>query len=164
MKDYFRLGGAAMLMLGAIFISRAYEGYLNRRIAEYRGLIALLSHAEGKISRFLSHGCELWRDFSDEALEKCELLKHLREGVDLKEAFEMVKDKMSLSKNASARLTERLSSLGRGYKDSELSLLSSIKEHLTAEMNSESEEAEKNIKVVRALLLGGALAMAIMVI
>lgn len=164
MTVYLRWGGAALLMIGAMAVSYAYEKYLQKRISEYRGLVSLLDHAEREITKFLSYGSALWRGFQDDSLEKCGLLPILREGKALCSAFEAVSDKMSLSSSAKKRLAEDLARLGRGYKDGELTLIGSIKQSLSEELESESVEAEKNIKVARALLLGGALAVVIMVV
>ena len=87
MSIYLRLGGAGLILLGAILVGREYSAYLNRRLSEYRGLLSLLSHAEGVIGRNLSYGKELWRGFEDAALEKCGLLPALREGRGLADAF-----------------------------------------------------------------------------
>ncbi len=164
MSLYLRWGGAVLLMIGALLTSRAYESYLKRRIGEYRGLVSLIAHAEGEIAKFLAHGSELWRSFKDEALEKCGLLPALREGGSLFSAFQESCGNMSLSTAARQRLSELFKKLGQGYREGELSLLSSIKESLSAELDIESAEAEKNIKVVRALLFGGALCVAVMVL
>lgn len=164
MTDYLRLGGAALIMIGALLICHSYESYLKKRLSEYRGLVSLISHAEGEISGFLTYGSELWRSFSDDALEKCGLLPLLREGRSLAEAFVESVGKMSLSKDLSESLAADFKKLGKGYKDSELKLLSSIRERLAKELDTESVESEKNIKVARALILGGGLTVGIMVI
>ena len=164
MSIYLRWGGVALLMIGALLVSRCYESYLKKRLAEYRGLLSLITHIEGGISKFLAYGDGLWRDFSDGALEKCGLLPALREGKSLSVAFEESRGNTSLSGDARERIAEAFNKLGKGYKDGELKLLSSVRESLTCELDSESAEAEKNIKVARALLLGGALAVGIMVI
>lgn len=151
-------------MLGALFISREYEKYLGQRIAEYRGLVFAMAHAEEMISKFLAHGDGLWRDFHNDGLEKCGLLPALRKGEGLYAAFESCRERMSLSREAKDRLSQSLKKLGQSYKDGELSTLSAIKSDLSAECESEAAAAEKNIKVARALLLGGALTVVIMIL
>ena len=162
MIGYLRIGGAILLMVAAVYGSYRYEKYINCRLAEYKGLIALISHAQSKISGFLSHGSRLWEGFSNEALESCGLLAALRSGENLASALEGCKEKMSLSGSARLDLAERLRGLGEGYMDSELKILAGIKEHLTAELEVEIDKGEKNVKVARALLLGGALAVMIL--
>lgn len=164
MSLYLRLGGAALLLVGAIFVSREYSGYIDRRISEYRSLVALLSHAEGKISRFLSFGGELWRDFSDDVLEGCGLLPLLRGGSGLALAFDECKAHLALPSEAKERIFRLLSGLGGGYMDGTIAGLSSARQELEAELTVEQEAAEKNKRVARALLIGGALAVGVMVI
>ena len=159
-----RLIGASLLLLAALLLSREYSSYLERRILEYRGFVALLSHAEEGIERALSYGEELWYGFQNDVLEKCGLLPLLREGKGLAEAFMECKDKISFSASLKDEISEALSTLGRGYRDSELRRLSVIKASLVAAMEGEEGTAEKNIKVARALLIGGALAVGILII
>ena len=164
MNIYLRVGGAALVAVGALFISREYEKYLARRGDEYRGLVALISHAEGQISRFLAYGVALWRGFEDESLERCGLLSELREGKSLSEAFDSCSVKMSLPRAVVKEISAKLSSLGRDYLDGELATLGDIRSRLTELLKSEEDTREKNVKVVRALLLGGALCAIILAI
>lgn len=161
---YLRYGGAALVMLGALLVSRAYASYMKKRLSEYRGLERMIAHAEGEISCFLAYGSELWRNFSDEAMEGCGLLSHLRDGKGISESFELSRDAMSLSASAKQKISDMLEPLGRGYKDDEVKLLSSIGDRLSEEISRESDEAEKNIRIARALLIGGALAVVIMIV
>ena len=162
MSLYIKWGGIALVMIGAMLVSREYDRRLDRRIAEYRGLVNLIGHAEAEITKSLAHGSGLWQGFSDDALEKCGLLPLLREGESLKNAFDKCKCKMSLSAEARDRISSLFAPLGRGYRDSEVRMLGEIKDSLSAELDSQSESAEKNKKIARALLLGGALTVAIM--
>ncbi len=164
MSLYLRWGGAILLIIAALYISREYEKFLGRRISEYRGLCSMIAHAEEMISKYLAHGDGLWRDFRSDALEKCGFLPAVREGKGLHYAFESCRDKMSLSREAKDRLSLSFKRVGKGYMEGELANLSLVKESLAEECESESVAAEKNIKVARALLLGGALALAIIAI
>lgn len=164
MNLYLRVGGAALVSIGALFISREYEKYLKKQGDEYRGLVALISHAEGQMSGFLAYGSALWRNFEDEALEKCGLLGELREGKGLAEAFDICAPKMSLPKTVTKEISKSLASLGNSYLDTELQTLGEIKARLTELLRAEEEQREKNIKVARALLLGAALCAIILAI
>ena len=162
MSIYFKWGGIALVMISALLVSREYSRRLDRRISEYRGLVDLIAYAECEITKSLAHGVGLWQGFSEDALEKCGLLPLLREGESLKNAFDKCKGKMALSAEASDRISAMLAPLGRGYRDSEIRLLGEIKDGLSKELDIESESAEKNKKIAKALLLGGALTVAIM--
>ncbi len=162
MSLYIKWGGIVLVMIGALLVSREYDRRLDRRISEYRGLVNLIAHAEAEITKSLAHGGGLWQGFSDDALENNGLLPLLREGESLKSAFDTCKGKMSLTFEAKERISGLFAPLGRGYRDSEIRLLGEIKDSLRGELDSESESAEKNKKIARALLLGGALTVAIM--
>ena len=164
MNIYIRLGGAAIISIGALLVSKEYEKHMKKRLEEYSGLVALLSYAEGQISQFLAYGSELWSGFENSALEKCGMLEALREGKSLYEAFELCSPKTSLPSSVAKEIYRELSSLGRGYLDSELALLRGIRERLSVLLDEESVQAEKNVKIARALLLGGALCAVIMAI
>lgn len=164
MSLYIRLGGAAVVMIAALLISRCYEKYLLKRVDEYSGLVLLVRHMENEITKYLAYGSRLWSDFRHDGLEKCGFLPALRECGSICEALSNIGDRMSLSRVSREHLAESFSRLGRGYLDEELSLLSEIKDSLSEELDTERIEAEKNIRVVRALLLGGALAVVVMVI
>ena len=164
MNLLFRWGGAAMIMAGALLINREYGRYLDRRVSELQGFLMLLTHAEGKISKYLSYGRGLWKDFSNDALSKCGFLKLLDEKCSVSEAFEKCKDKTALSSDAKQLLSSSFREMGQGYKDGELSVLSEIKNKLSARLETEAEQAVKDKKVASALILGGAIATVIMAI
>ena len=164
MSLWLRWGGGILLVFGALLVSREYERYLGRRISEYSGLALLIGHAKSMISKFLAHGEGLWRSFSNDALERVGLLAALREGRGLGEAFDLCRDKMSLPRSGAARLSEELHRLGGEYMGGELERLTALEQSLVSEGEAEEALAEKNIKVARALLLGGALVALISVI
>lgn len=162
MNYYLRLVGAVLVGVGAILILRGYERYLNRRLEEYRGLISLVSHAEGEISKFLTYGSELFRNFTCPTLERCGLMSAIAEEGGLYSAFIKCRERMSLSSRAKEKIASMLSTLGTGYREGELVLLSEVREQLAAELAAEEVNVEKNISVARALLIGGGLVAVIM--
>lgn len=164
MSLYLRFFGGGLVLLSALAASSEYSSYAERRLAQYSGLLALLSHAEGMISRFLSSGDGLWRGFENEELEKIGLLPLLREGKTLSKAFLECEGRFVLSKEAKERIKDFLSTSGRGYMEGEVAAFSGFRAQLDTEMKAEKERLEKNVKVTRALLLGGALAFLILII
>ncbi len=161
---YLRLLGAGLILAAALLLCGEYSARLNKRLAEYRGLLALLSHARLKIEKSLSYGSMLWQGFCDDVLEKNRLLPLLREGRGLYEAFEECKGEFALSSSVAEELSAAFSTLGGGYMDRELEALSKISDSLQERLNGESVAAEKNIKIARALLIGGALTVGILII
>ena len=153
-----------LLLIAAIAASREYSAYAKRRIDQYDGFIELFSYAEGMISRFLSYGEALWRGFENGALEACGFLPALREGTPPIEAFEKCEGRLSLPREAKDKIKAFLSSMGRSYKDGELATLSAFRTELQSERKRQEEDLDKNVKIARALLLGGALAVFILII
>ena len=164
MSFYFRLFGGLALVVSALILSREYSAYCKRRILEYDGFIALLSHAEGKIAKYLSSGESLWRDFNNDALLNCGFLVALQDGETPISAFEKCESRLRLSQSTKARLREFFSGWGREYRERELLLLSSFKEEIAAEGMAEKEKLDKSVRISSALLIGGALALMILII
>lgn len=160
---YLRFLGGGLVMISALIASGEYSAYAKKRMSQYAGLVALLSHAEGMISRFLSSGDGLWRSFENEALENTGLLAALREGKTLHAAFVECEGKFALSKEARERILDFLSTLGRSYKEGEVAAISAFRTELESEMKSEEEGLDKSVRVARALLLGGSLAFLILI-
>ena len=151
-------------MIAALFFCREYSLYAERRILQYKGFLSLLSHAEGMISRFLAKGEELWRGFSDSALEECGFLSDLREGRGLKEAFSSCENRLCLPRSVKDELSAFFSDFGRSYKEGQLSSLSAFRSSLEERLKAEEADLEKSVKVTKALILGGAMSVVILII
>lgn len=164
MNMLLRLIGGGLVMTSALIASHEYSEYAKKRLDQYAGLIALLSHAEGMISRFLASGDGLWRGFENEALEKTGLMGNMREGRGLYESFALCESKFALSNEAKGRIKDFLSGRGMEYREGEIAALSNFREMLEEEMNKEKESLEKSVKVTRAILLGASLAFLILII
>ena len=164
MSVFLRFIGGGLVVLSAALASNAYSEYAKRRLSQYSGLIALLSHAEGMISRFLSSGDGLWHGFKNEELERVGFLPLLWGGSSLKDAFTECSGNFVLSPEAIERIKEFFSAVGSNYMEGEVASLSAFRDKLEEERGSEEERLEKNVKVARALLLGGSLAFVIMII
>ena len=164
MIEYVRFGGGILIMLCALLFGKGYSNFADRRIAEYEGFLALISHIETEISRSLSYGKELWSGFSNAELERCGMLQHLREGKTPYDAFLLCEEALSLSDKTKVALKKFFSRFGYEYKDSELRRISEVKGDLVVELKSVREELEKNKRVVNALLVGGSLSVVILLI
>lgn len=159
---YLRWCGAALIMLCALFCGREYSAYAERRICEGAGLLALLLHIEKMIDSYLAPGGELLVGFSDEWLEKCGFLGKMREGGVA--AFPTAADSLAVGESIKKRLSDYFSGFGKGYKESELARLRECISDCKKMLSEEREELEKSVKVTRALLLGGAVGIAILII
>ena len=164
MSIFWKFMGGGLVVLSAILASRAYSDHAKRRMLQYSGLVALLQHAEGMITSFLASGEGLFRDFKDEELEKIGLLPLLRKGESLKKAFLSCEGEFLLGKDKIEEIKAFLSTLGRGYRETELEAISSFRRSLEGDMKAEAEALDKSVKITRALLIGGSLAFLIMII
>lgn len=161
---YLKWCGAALVMISALFFGREYSTYAERRADEGESFIRLLAHIEKMIDSYLLPHGELFLGFSDERLEKCGFLGKLREGSGLSVAFSSASDKLLICESIKTRLAEYFSGFGKGYKEAELSRLRECRTDVEKMLSNERAELEKNVKVTRALLLGGAAGIMIMII
>lgn len=164
MSFYLKIAGGLLLLLGAYLISEEYSAYAKRRIEQNLGILALLSHAEGMIERYLAFGRELWEGFENEALEKCGFLSELKQGRAVGSAFSLCLDRFCLSEEAVKRLKELFSSLGRGYKEEEVRRIFEFRKSYAVLSEEEGAELEKSVGVVRAISIGAALVIFILII
>ncbi len=164
MTSYLRLCGAVAVLVAVFFIAREYSVFARRRLDELRGFHSLLEYIGGGISKYLSFGSGLWNGFSCDKLESCGFLQMLRDGEHPGKAFSRCKSRLALSTEQKDVLEKFFLDFGREYKDSELKRVSEYRVRLGETLEKEVLELEKNVKVVRALLLGGGLSVVILVI
>ena len=161
---YLRWCGAALMLIFALFCGREYSAYAERRSGEGRAVLSLLAHIEKMIDSYLSPHGELFLGFNDEWLEGCGFLAALRSGEGLASAFSSSQEKMLLSEGVKKRLSDYFSDFGKGYKEAELKRLRDCRADIEKMLLSEGDELKKSVKVARALLLGGAVGIAILII
>ena len=162
MMFYIKLVGVGLLLAGAFYISREYSLYLDKRLGEYKAISSMLSYAEEREKEEISKENKRWDNFSDEYLEKCGILSELRAGKDL---FTILSESiwgLSISSEVKSRISNILSDLREKAVEEKEKALQKINSILKSEIESESELADKNRQIVRALLIGGALAVVVM--
>lgn len=164
MSYYLRLMGGGLILLLSMIVGSGYSAYKDRRITESEGFIALISHIEGMISRFLSHGSSLWQGFSNGELETCGFLPMLRNGASPAEAFSDSRSRLAISKKAKEKLSEYFGAFGRGYREDEVKKASACRSELEEMLRTERAELENNVKAVKAVLFGTALGVIILLI
>lgn len=142
------------LGLAALWLGRGYSKFLDNRLGQMRGVLALAEHIRDSLSRSLSFGGELYRGFSDEYLEKSGLLPLLRQGVSPSEAICDPTVSLNLPESTRARLGELFASFGKDYLDAELHRLASFIEATDSELRLATDSIEKNKKVTSALIFG----------
>lgn len=164
MSIYLRWGGAILIMLSALWLSRAYRDYLDKGVRELRGFISLITHIEAKVGCFLTPSDGLWSTFSDTALVQNGFLSALESGKTLSEAFEDCSSSLTVRTEERELLSDFFSSFGTGYRDTETNRCQRVLKALSTSLSSYEERAEKDKSIASALLLGGALAIVIMII
>jgi hypothetical protein len=153
-----------LIMIAALITSREYSRFADRRLAQWQGFSRLISHAEGMIEKYLLSGGALWQDFENHELARIGFLKLLREGASTCEAFSACSSSLSLPRECKDRLFEFFSSFGKGYRERELKSIAAFLKDFNGKYAEEKDRLEKSVRVTRALLLGGALATAVMMI
>lgn len=161
---YLRWCGAALMLIFALFCGREYSAYAERRSGEGEAVLSLLAHMEKMIDSYLLPHGELFLGFSNEWLEGCGFLAALRSGEGLSFAFSSSQDKLLLPEGVKKRLSDYFSGFGKGYKEAEINKLRECRADIEKMLLSDGEELKKSVKVTRALLLGGAVGIAILII
>lgn len=162
MSFTLRVLGAIILLLSAIVCGRAYEKYASRSLLELEELTRALRHIKSRISTFLSPRRELLSGFESEILSRSGFLLRVADGEELCSALE--KSSLSISKAARAALGAFFSELGRGYRKEELSRADGAISECEAILSRERAELPKDVKIVKTLLLAGALALVILML
>jgi len=159
---YLRWCGAALLLICALICGREYSAYIDRRVREGEGYLSLLSYIEKMIDSYLTPLSEIFSGFECEALEKSGFLPSVRSG---KTASEVLAEQNALiPENMRSLLLDYFDGFGKGYKDSELGRTRKAKAELDKMLGAERENLEKSARVTKALLLGGAVGIAILII
>lgn len=164
MTSYVRLAGALAVLVAVFVIGREYAAFSRRRTKELRGFYELLEYMEISISSYLSFGSELWGGFSCDDLEASGFLASLRNCELPGEAFSKCRSGLSFSDEYKDLLEDFFRGFGREYRDGELKRLAEYKGKLSDILAREEESTDKNVKVTRALLLGGGLSLVVLVI
>lgn len=151
-----------MLLLAALLCGREYSAYADRRLRECEGYLTLVSYIEKMIDSYLAPLSVIFRDFECEALTENGFLPAVRSGVSPGEA--LGEKKLLIPEDIRELLCDYFSGFGKGYKDAELSRTRKAREELEKMVENERASLEKSVKVIRALLLGVAAGIAILII
>ncbi|MBP3402177.1 MAG: hypothetical protein J6K85_03855 [Clostridia bacterium] len=159
---YLRWCGAALLLICALICGREYSAYIGRRVREGEGYLSLLSCIEKMIDSYLTPLSDIFSGFECEALEKSGFLPSVRSG---RSASEALGEKSALiPENMRSLLSDYFDGFGKGYKNSELGRTREARVALEKMLDAEKENLEKSVRVTKALLLGGAVGIAILII
>lgn len=161
---YIKWIGAAIISLCAIFVSRGYSAFAERRLGQYGGFIALLEHIEGRIIDSLAYGDRLWSGFGCEESSVSSFVNLLQNGVSPKEAFDNIRGGLYLPNKATTLLSESFSSFGLECCEREIERIHSARETLSVMLDEENADCEKSKKTFTAILFGVSASVIIMLI
>ena len=166
MTGTLSLIGATLVVGCAIFISRAYGAFAERRKAETEDFYLFILHIKGEVSRFLSKPERIFRSFESEALDSVGFLapENLTGEAPFSSAYGAVRDRLSVSYSTDKILSEFFSGFGRDYRDGELKRCDAYAEELSRLWAREEGELLKSLQVTRAVLAAAALGIVILLI
>ncbi|MBQ8322047.1 MAG: hypothetical protein IJX92_06755 [Clostridia bacterium] len=162
MSELIRYIGIGLILLSALAVSRWYERFIRRRIAEDEGFSALLLHIRAGVECFLSSAEELLRGFENEALMNAGYLGG--DGADICERFRRSSERLCISDKVRGILRDFFDSFGKEYKSGTVALIDRTRAALDEHIKAERESAEKDVKLVRTVLLSAALGAVILLI
>lgn len=156
--------GAALLLFGALAVSKLYASYVNARLREHIEYLAFLKHVRSKISCYLLPISDAAEDFHSDVLVRNGFLKSLREGVSVKEAYERTRECSFLSAEFDRLLLELFSNFGEGYIDAEMKNMDYTIERLSKECERQRAECQSKIKLTGTLVFAAALSFIILML
>lgn len=162
MSVYTKIFGSLLILLSAYITGRGYSLYAEKRISECEGFLSFLIHIKGQITRTLTPPLDFFKDFKCEPLMRSGFLTELEAGKTLTEAFDTSKQRLSIGKQAKELLWDFFYGFGGDYKDGELARLGEFEQRLSETVKKDREELPKSVKLVRTLLISGALGLIIL--
>lgn len=156
--------GASALLLAAILTGGGYASYLRGRAGEYRAFVGFLELMRREISSFLSTPAELALRADDPLLIRIGFIGALRDGASLGEAFDGVKDGLSMSERDISLLSELFCGFGKGSAEGELRALDGRIAELSQRSSDEESSLPSRIRLARTLLTLGALGIVIILL
>ena len=151
-----KLFGLALLLLGALIISREYTRYVRKRIAECEGFIAFIKYMRLEMRSFLRPPREIGRGYSDESIAP--FLNALESEESIYSAYSASRRSFSLSREEHTALEELFSSIGLCYAEDGVRLIDSSLERLEGcreELLSDGVRGARVFQTVSAALSVG---------
>ena len=156
--------GILLVLAAAVFVSRDYTNYINKRSVECKDFLAFIAHMRIQVGCFLRPVKMLGEGFTSSALEKAGFISALSDSDCILDAYKKCEPNLSLSAEEKALLDNFFSSFGEGYLDDGLKLIESSYSGMERLYKNLCEEKAKNLKLVTALAVTFALGIIIFVI
>ena len=155
-------GAIVILTLSAALVLRGASVF-RERIAELEGFLLLIRHIRDEVSCFRTPAHEILSSFHHEALSRAGLLP-IGGGTDLSAALAAARDRLYLDPEELAVLQEFCDGFGRGYVAEELARCDLATARLAAALEKRREALPKSCKLLRTLVMSGALAVIIVLL
>ncbi len=161
---YIKCLGAFLVLISAFGFSKHYEAFCMKKHLECKQFLSFIRKIRKNISDYLLPRSR-WHECVD---LKCAgaggFFSSLRNGMDIKEAYELSYDKLLLPRDIKDELRELISGLGRGYMKDEVSRLDDAIGKLKKCEAELKEEAVREAKAGRALIFAVALGAVILLL
>lgn len=162
MNEVFRYTGAVLILFSAVLLALFYKRYVERGIRERESFLSLIDCLRVRIDCYLSTLVEVFKDFKDEAIEP--FLRRVREGESPESAFAGTHTLFAIGKGGIEILSRLFGMIGREYKAGVIASVDTARAAFTEYSAKQLEEGKKSVKLICALLLGGALGLVILLI
>ena len=154
--------GAALVLLSAVILIRAYSAFLKKRRSEGEELYRFLLHITSGVRRSLATPEALARDFSSDSDEVLRFIRLVSEGNELSFAYSSVD--FSLSREAGELFSSLFSGFGKNYLEAELARLEDYARSISELLANEKDEWERSERAVRAAIIAVALGAVILLV
>lgn len=153
-----------MILLSVLIFSDSYSRHTKKRLLEYEGFLAFISHVRLQMSCYLKPANRLSEGFYSKPLMESGFLEYVGECKNICEAYERAESRLSLSREERELLRGLFSSLGEGYLADELKLIDAYRSQLEEGFLRLKREAPKNSKLISTVSVTAAIGFLILVI
>ena len=153
-----------MILLSVLVFSDSYSQHTKKRLLEYEGFLAFISHVRLQMSCYLKPTRQLADGFYSKPLAESGFLEYVGECENIYEAYERAECRLALSKEERRLLAGLFSSLGEGYLNDELKLIDAYRSQLEEGYLRLKKDAPKNSKLISTLSVTVAVGFLILVI
>ena len=161
---YIKCLGAFLILISALGLSRYYESFCLKKHKECKLFLSFCERIRKNISDYLLPRSR-WCECVDATFEGAGgFFSRLASGVDIKDAYEMSYDKLLLPEDIRSEMHELFSELGRGYMKDEVARLDEMIGKLKKCETELKEEARRESKAGKALILAIALGIVILLL
>ena len=158
---YLKALGAGAILLAALILGRGYTAYTRRVGAEYSAILDLLAHMKEQLDCYLTAGAQMLSGFSSERLSELGFFEV--EG-DALTRFTKIKGALGIDRETVDALERFFREFGSGYREVESERLAAISSLVRRRGEGYCAEAPREAKLVRSLLVAGALGLVILFI